>query len=69
LYAYSFKDLVSTAQVTGEQEKLQDNYPIPQSRVSVEKLTVTQLVKEFPALYGNWRFITVNTRGRHWSLS
>jgi hypothetical protein len=35
----------------------------------LEKLIVTQLVKKFPAFYGTWRFITVFTRARHWSLS
>jgi len=33
-----------------------------------EKLTVTQLLKKFSAFYGTWRFITVLTRARHWSL-
>jgi hypothetical protein len=33
-----------------------------------EKLTVTQLVKKFPSLYGNRRFITLFTTGRHCSL-
>jgi hypothetical protein len=31
--------------------------------------TDTPLLKEFPALYGTRRFITVITRARHWSLS
>jgi len=35
----------------------------------LEKLTVTQLVKKFPAFYGTESFITVFTRGRHRSLS
>jgi hypothetical protein len=38
------------------------------SRDLLEKLTVTQLVKKFPALYGNRRFITVFTTVRQWSL-
>jgi hypothetical protein len=42
---------------------------IPWSRVLVEKLTVTQLVKIFPTFYGTRRFIIVFTRARHWSLS
>jgi len=41
---------------------------IPWSSVLLEKLTVTQLVKEFPSFFGNRRFITVFTRVRHWSL-
>jgi len=32
------------------------------------KLTVTQLVKKFPALYGTRSLITVFTRARHWLL-
>jgi hypothetical protein len=42
-------------------------YPIfrmlttPWSRVLLEKLTVTQLVKKFPAFYGTRKFITVFT--------
>jgi len=39
------------------------------SRVLLEKLTVTQLVKKFLAFYGTRRFITVFKRIRHWSLS
>jgi hypothetical protein len=38
------------------------------SRVLLDKLTVTQLVKKLPAFYGNRRFITVFTTARHWSL-
>jgi hypothetical protein len=33
-----------------------------------EKLTVSQLVKKFPAFYGTQKFITVHTRVRPWSL-
>jgi hypothetical protein len=33
----------------------------------LEKLTVTQLVKKFPAFYGTRRFITVFTTARYWS--
>jgi hypothetical protein len=33
-------------------------YHIPCSRVLLEKLTGSQLVKKFPAVYGPWRFIT-----------
>jgi len=39
------------------------------STVLLEKLTVTQLVKKFPAFYGPLRFITVFTRTCHWPLS
>jgi hypothetical protein len=31
----------------------------PWNRVLLEKLTVTQLVKKFPAFYGSQRFVTV----------
>jgi len=41
----------------------------PWSRVLLEKLTVSQLVKKFLALYGTRRFITTITCARHLSLS
>jgi hypothetical protein len=34
-----------------------------------EMIVVTQLVKKFPAFYGNRRFITVKKRTRHWPTS
>jgi hypothetical protein len=37
----------------------------PWSRVLLEKLTVPQLVKKFPAYYGTRRFITAFTRALH----
>jgi len=40
----------------------------PWSRVLLENLTCTQLVKKFPAFYGNGNFITVFIRARHWFL-
>jgi hypothetical protein len=39
------------------------------SRVLLEKLIVTQLVKIYPSCYRTQRFITVFTRTRHWSTS
>jgi hypothetical protein len=39
------------------------------SRVLLEKLTVSQLVKRFPAFYGSRTFIAAFTRARHVSLS
>jgi len=39
------------------------------SRVLLEKLTGSQLVKKFPAFYETWRFITAFTSARHLSLS
>jgi hypothetical protein len=41
----------------------------PCSRALLEKLTVPQLVKKFPAFYGSRRFITAFTRARHLPLS
>jgi len=41
----------------------------PWSRVLLEKLVVTQLVKKYYYFYGTRRFITVFTRALHWSLS
>jgi hypothetical protein len=42
---------------------------IPWSRVLLEKLTASQLVKKFPTLYGTQRRITSFTISRHLSLS
>jgi hypothetical protein len=39
------------------------------SRVLLERLIVTQLVKKSLPFYGTLRFITVFTRSRHWSMS
>ena len=41
----------------------------PWSRVLLEKLTGSQLIKKFPAFYGTRRFITSFTSARHLSLS
>ena len=41
----------------------------PCSRVLLEKLTVSQLVKKFSAFYGTRRFITAFTSAHHLSLS
>ena len=41
----------------------------PWSRVLLEKLTGSQLVKKFSAFYGTRRFITASTSARHLSLS
>ena len=40
----------------------------PRSRVLLEKLTSSQLVKKFPVFYGTRRFITAFTSARHLSL-
>ena len=39
------------------------------SRVLLEKLTESQLVKKFPAFYGTRRFVTAFTSARHLSIS
>jgi hypothetical protein len=41
----------------------------PRSRVLLEKLTGSQLVKKFPAFYGTRQFITPFTSALHLSLS
>jgi len=41
----------------------------PWGRVLLEKLTIPQLVKKFPAFYGTRRFITTFTSACHLSLS
>jgi len=41
----------------------------PHSRLLLEKLTDSQLVKIFPAFYGTRRFITAFTSTQHLSLS
>jgi hypothetical protein len=41
----------------------------PWSRVLLEKLTVLELVKKFPAFYGTLRFLTALTSAQHLSLS
>jgi hypothetical protein len=41
----------------------------PWRRVLLEELTVTQLVKKFPAFYVSRRSITIFTIARHWYLS
>jgi len=42
---------------------------IPLSKILLEKLTGSQLVKKFPAFYETRRFITAFTSARHLSLS
>jgi hypothetical protein len=41
----------------------------PWSRVLLQKLTGSQIVKKYPIFYGRWRFITPFTSARHLSLS
>jgi hypothetical protein len=44
-------------------------HPIALNRVLLDKLIITNLVKNFPAVYGTRRFITSFVTVRHWSLS
>jgi len=37
-------------------------------RNPLEKLMLAQVVQKCPTLYGTWRFDTVFTRARHWTL-
>jgi len=39
------------------------------SRILLDKLIVTQLVKKFRAFYGTGMFIILFTRAHHWPLS
>jgi hypothetical protein len=50
-------------------QRLKQCLLISWSRVFLEKLTGSQLVKKFPAFYGTRRFITALTSSRHLSLS
>jgi hypothetical protein len=43
-------------------------YSMKQSPVLLEKLTGSQLIKNFPAFYGTRRFISAFTSARHLSL-
>ena len=55
--------------VVEDEVKLHIYLLTPLSRVLLENLTVSQLVKKFPAFYGTRRFITAFTSARHLSLS
>jgi hypothetical protein len=41
----------------------------PCSRILLERLTGSELVKKFPVLYGTQMFVTAFTSARHLSLS
>jgi len=45
------------------------NYQMPRSKVILEKLIVTQLMKKFNTFYGICRFMAVFRTVRHWSVS
>ena len=49
--------------------KIYYNLLTPRSRVRLEKLTGSQLLKKFSAFYGTRRFITAFTSARHLSIS
>ena len=53
---------------TKKKASLLDYLLTPWSRVLLEKLTGTQLVKKFPAFYGTRRFITTFTSAHQLSL-
>jgi hypothetical protein len=44
------------------------NQPTPWSRVLLEKLRVTHVIKEFYTFYRTQRFIIMYTRAHHWSI-
>jgi hypothetical protein len=58
-----------TLAIDGGEWSASRNWLTPWSRILLQKLIVTQLVKKFPALYGTRRYITVFTRALHWFLS
>jgi hypothetical protein len=60
--------LFTSSHLTELSLALSFNKLTPWSRAPLEKQTVTQLVKKFPAVYGARRFITMFTIVRHWSL-
>jgi hypothetical protein len=43
------------------------NWVIPRGRVLLQNITVAQLVKKFPTIYGATRFINMSITARHWS--
>jgi hypothetical protein len=69
------KNIWSSLRWTGASRRYYLNYATrlalltPWSRVVLEKLTVTHLLKKFPSFYGTRKSITVFTRARHWSVS
>jgi hypothetical protein len=65
-----FKDTIKIGSSGNEISFLKFAYLIiPWSRVLLEKLSVFQLVKKFPAIFGTRKFITAITSARHLSLS
>jgi len=67
-YRNGSKHFWLTGRLTGRLRNELPNSTQPCSRM-LEKLAAPQLVKKFPAFYGNWKFITVFTTARHLSLS
>jgi hypothetical protein len=61
--------MLPAGSLEAEELRFQAYLLTPWSRVLLEKLTVLQLVKKFPAFYGTRRFITALTSARQLSLS
>jgi hypothetical protein len=59
---------VSQSQKRKRPERITYSLIHSRSWALLEKLSIVQLLKNFPALYGTRRFITVFTRAIHWSL-
>jgi len=68
---FTFSTKLQTAQHIAGKKSLEHllNILTLCSRVLLEKLTVTQLVKKFPTFYETWRFITTFTRACYQSIS
>jgi hypothetical protein len=64
---HSSETLGCTLLYSVQTQKETIKYLTPWSRVLLEKLTGSQLVKKFPAFYGTRRFITAFTRAHHLS--
>jgi hypothetical protein len=60
---------LSQWQIPGELREKDSAVLTSWSWALIEKPSVVQLLKKFPAFYGTQRFITLFTRALHWSLS
>jgi hypothetical protein len=67
LCAFLILDNISIKTITKKRNR--KTYPTPWSRVLPNNLTVTQLVKKFPAFYRTRKFITLFRGDRRCSLS
>jgi len=64
--------LLGTNKQTNKQKGIPPNRDfqlVPRNRIHTDKLIVAYIYKKFSAFCGTFRFITVFTRSRHWSLS